>query len=168
MKFLGLQIDTHIYWKDHIEQMIPKLSAACYAIRSAVHINNINTLKLIYNAHFHSIIKYEIIVWGNSTNSGKIYTLQKKIIRIMAGTQPRNSCRSPFKQLEILPVPCQHILLLMDSIINNHENLNRILLCTISTQGMKKIFKDKMSTCLIFKKVHFMLVSQFSTVYHIV
>jgi hypothetical protein len=64
MKFLGLQIDNHIYWKDHIEQMIPKLGAACYPIRSAVHINNINTLKLIYNAHFHSIIKYEIIVWG--------------------------------------------------------------------------------------------------------
>jgi hypothetical protein len=24
MKFLGLQTDNHIYWKDHIEQMIPK------------------------------------------------------------------------------------------------------------------------------------------------
>jgi len=57
MKFLGLQIENHLNWKVHIEQMIPKLSGACYAIRSAVHINNINTLKLIYNAHFHSIIK---------------------------------------------------------------------------------------------------------------
>jgi len=98
MKFLGLQIDNHLNWKDHIEQIIPKLSAASYAIRSAVHINNVNTLKLIYNAHFHSIIKYEIIIWGNSTNSGKIYTLQKKTIRIMAGTQPRTSCRSLFKE----------------------------------------------------------------------
>jgi hypothetical protein len=29
---LGLQIDNHINWKSHIEEMIPKLSAARYAL----------------------------------------------------------------------------------------------------------------------------------------
>jgi len=43
IKFIGLKIDNHINWKNHIEEMIPKLSAACYAIRSMVHISNINT-----------------------------------------------------------------------------------------------------------------------------
>jgi len=42
-KFLGLPIDNHINWKNHIEQMIPELSGACYAIRLMVHICNINT-----------------------------------------------------------------------------------------------------------------------------
>jgi hypothetical protein len=56
----------------------------------------------------------------------------------MAGTQPRTSSRSLFTQLEILPVPCQHILSLMHPIINNHENLKQIHLCTISTQEIKK------------------------------
>jgi len=32
-KFLGLQTDNHIYWMDHTEQMIPKLSAACFAVK---------------------------------------------------------------------------------------------------------------------------------------
>ena len=41
-KFLGLPIDNHINWKNHIEQMIPKLSGAWYAIRLMVHISNIN------------------------------------------------------------------------------------------------------------------------------
>jgi len=27
--FFGLQIDNHINWKNHIEEMIPKLSRAC-------------------------------------------------------------------------------------------------------------------------------------------
>jgi len=48
-------------------------------------------------------------------------TLQKKIIRIMAGAQPRTSCVSLFKQSEILPVPCQYILSLMSFFINKHE-----------------------------------------------
>jgi hypothetical protein len=78
--FLGLQLDNHINWKDHIDQMIPKLSAACYAFRSMFHISNIITLKSIYFAYFHSIIKYRIFFWGNASNSRKIFTLQKKII----------------------------------------------------------------------------------------
>ena len=74
--------------------MIPKW--ACHAIRSKEHISNINTLKSTYHTYFHSVIKYGIIFLGNSSNSGKTSTLQKKIIRIMAGAQPRTSCRSLF------------------------------------------------------------------------
>jgi hypothetical protein len=29
-KFLGLQIDNHLNWKNHIDQPIPKLSRACH------------------------------------------------------------------------------------------------------------------------------------------
>jgi len=58
-KFLGLQIHNHINQKNHTEEIIHKLSGACYAIRSMVHISIMNILKSIYNAYFHSIIKYE-------------------------------------------------------------------------------------------------------------
>ena len=54
-KFLGLQTDNHMNWKNHSEDMIPKLSAVCYVIRSMVHISNINTHKSICYAYFHSI-----------------------------------------------------------------------------------------------------------------
>ena len=62
-KLLGLQTDNHINWKHHIEQTIRKLSGACYAVRSMVHIRNTITLKSIYFVYFHSVIKYGII-WG--------------------------------------------------------------------------------------------------------
>ena len=41
-KFLGLQTYNHINWKNHIEQIIPQLSAARYAVRSTVHISSIS------------------------------------------------------------------------------------------------------------------------------
>jgi hypothetical protein len=69
-KFLGLYIDNHLNWKNHIDQMIPKLSGACYAVTSMFHISNITTLNSIYFACFHSIIKYGIIFWGNHQNYG--------------------------------------------------------------------------------------------------
>jgi hypothetical protein len=40
----------------------------------------------------------------------------------MAGAQHRTSCRSPFKQLAILPVPCQCVFSLMNFIVSNQEN----------------------------------------------
>jgi hypothetical protein len=103
--------------------MIPKLSVACYAIRSMVHIGNINKLKSIFYTYPHSVIKYGIIFWGTSSNSGKIFTLQMQIVWIMAGAQPRTSCKSLFKQLEILHVSYLYILVLSlrNFIISNQE-----------------------------------------------
>jgi hypothetical protein len=90
--------------------MIPKLSGAGYGVRLMVHISNINSLKSIYYAQFHSIVNDGIIFGGNSSNSGKFGTLQNKIIKIMAGAQTQTSCRRLFKQLEIHPVLFQYIL----------------------------------------------------------
>jgi hypothetical protein len=51
-KFLGLQNYNHLNWKDHIDQLDPKLSGACYAVRSVLHISNAITVISIYFATF--------------------------------------------------------------------------------------------------------------------
>ena len=33
LKFLGIEIDSHLTWRNHIDQIIPKPSTACYMIR---------------------------------------------------------------------------------------------------------------------------------------
>jgi hypothetical protein len=30
--FLGLEMDDHLNWKDHIDQIVTKLCGACYAL----------------------------------------------------------------------------------------------------------------------------------------
>jgi len=45
-KFLGVQTDNHINLKNHTEEIIAK--CIMYAVRSMVHISNINILKSIY------------------------------------------------------------------------------------------------------------------------
>ena len=102
--------------------MIPKLSRACYAVRFMLHISNTDTLKSIYFAYFHSLMKYGIIFWGNSSDSKKVFTLQKKIVRIMMGVKSRNSCRDLFKRLQILTFPCEYIYSLINLITNNEEH----------------------------------------------
>jgi hypothetical protein len=62
--FHDLLIDNYINWQNHIKQMTPKLSGACYAAGFMAHISNINTHKSIYSPYFHYIIKYGIIFGG--------------------------------------------------------------------------------------------------------
>jgi hypothetical protein len=100
-RFLGLQLHNHLNLKNHIDQMTTKLSAACYSVVSMFHISNTDTLKSIHFAYFHSIIQYGILFWGNASNSRKIFTLRKKIVRIIVGARPRTPRRSLFKKLEI-------------------------------------------------------------------
>jgi hypothetical protein len=108
-KFLGLHIDNHLNWRRHTERILPKLRAACYTIRKLSHVLYIDVLKIVYFANFHSGIEYGIIFWGNSSNIGHVLLLQKKVIRIMVGASARCSCRSLFRKLDILTLPCLYI-----------------------------------------------------------
>jgi hypothetical protein len=77
---------------------------------------------MVYFAYFHSVIKYGIIFWWNSTDADQVFILQRRIIRITAGVGPRSSCRGLFKKLDILPVPCQYIFSLMMFVVDNEDN----------------------------------------------
>jgi len=76
----------------------------------------------VYFAYIHLVIKHVIIFWGNPTNAYKVFKLQKRIIRIMSGTEARRSCWGLFEKLDILPVSCQYILSLMLFVIDNQNN----------------------------------------------
>jgi hypothetical protein len=77
-KFLGINIVNTLSWKSHIDQLHPKLSSACDAIRAIKPYVNQETLLMVYYAYFHSIMNYGIISGGNSSYSVNIFRLQKK------------------------------------------------------------------------------------------
>jgi len=78
IKFLGLVITDSLSWKDHITQLIPKLSKACYILRCIRPFMSLEALKSVYHSYFHSLLSYGIIFWGNSSYSLHIFRLQKK------------------------------------------------------------------------------------------
>jgi hypothetical protein len=125
-KFLGVQIDNHLKWKCHIDCILTKLSTAGFVIRQLFYVRNLQTLRMAYFAYFHSVVRYGIIFWGNATNSYKVFKMQKKLIRLMSGAEPRASCRGLFRRLEILPVPCQYTLSVMLFIVDNPNNFQTV------------------------------------------
>jgi hypothetical protein len=103
-----MQIDTHLNLKCHIDRILPKLSTSGFVIRQLFYVLNLKTSQMAYFACFHSITTYGIIFWGNASNSCMVLKLQKRVIRTMSGAERRTSCRSLFRKLEILPIPCQY------------------------------------------------------------
>jgi len=119
VKFLGLLVDDTLNWDKHINQIASKLSTASYAVRTFTPLLSLNALKMLYFSYAHSIISYGIIFWGASTNSIKIFRLQKKILRIMTKSNKMESCRKLFKEMEILPFYSQYIFSILMYVVNN-------------------------------------------------
>jgi hypothetical protein len=56
IKFLGIHINHSMNWSHHVEYIIPKLSSACYIMRSIKSYVSLITLKTIYYSYSNSII----------------------------------------------------------------------------------------------------------------
>ena len=107
--FLGLIINDYLSWKAHIDQMMSKMNTACFVIRTMQAIISPETLRMVYFAYIHSIMRYGIIFCGNQPYSKKIFKIQKRVIRIITNSRLTDTCRELFKNLEILPLYSQYI-----------------------------------------------------------
>jgi hypothetical protein len=89
------------------------------------------------------------IILGASSSYGKmIFTLQKKNVRIMAGAKPRNSYRSLFMRLEILPPLCECMFSLMNFTVDNQEHFQT----NSAVQGTETICIDDSYQPVMFSK----------------
>jgi hypothetical protein len=120
-KLRGMNIDSTLSWRNHIEELISKLSTACYVIRSIKPYMSHTTLIMVYYSLFLSIMNYGLIFWRNSSYSCKIFRLQKKVIRIIMGCRSRDSCNNLFNKLRILPLKLQYISFLHLVAVNNKD-----------------------------------------------
>lgn len=143
IKFVGLGLDKHKEWKTHIEQIRQKMSSVCCVIRLMYHFGNINTIKMMYFACVHLIMKYRIIFWGNSIDSKRVSQLQKRVVRIMRGAKSSILYKPLLRALEILTLSSQYELSLMTFLIHNLDYLTFNFQCTVIIQERKCSYIDK-------------------------
>ncbi len=139
-RFLGLELDSALTWNAHINILLPKLSKAIYALLALGHCVDRNILRQVYFAYFHSLLNYGLIFWGNSSDSSRVFILQKRAVRLISGAQSRDSCKTLFQIQNILPLPSlfifQSVLYVksnperftQDNNIHNHFTRNQNIL----------------------------------------
>jgi hypothetical protein len=117
-----MQINYHLNWKSHINLILPKVYAVCFALRRLFYVLNIDAVWMVDFAYFPSMIKYGNILGGNSTNTGQVFLSQKRIIRTIVRVGCTCTCRGLFRKLHIIPVPCLCVFALIMFVFNNIEN----------------------------------------------
>lgn len=93
---LGLQLDSYLNWKSHIQKIKTKLSSFVYALRELRRATDANTALTAYFAYAYSWFRYGIILWGNSSMIEDLFILQKKCIRILANIKTPNISKPYF------------------------------------------------------------------------
>lgn len=109
-KFLGIYVDSTLSWEIHINNLCTKLSSVCYALYRLKQVVGKNVVLSYYYAQFYSRIAYGIIFWGSSCFAERVFKLQKKAIRNIAGVSRITSCRNLFKKYQILTLVSLYIL----------------------------------------------------------
>jgi hypothetical protein len=106
---LGLEIDSHLKWKNHVEKIKSKLSRFTYALFELKLNTDQKTAITAYYAYAHSWLSYGIILWGNSTSMNELFLLQKRCIRIIINIGNMETCKPHFIKLNILTLPALYI-----------------------------------------------------------
>src|SRR6218665_1741185 len=88
VKFLGIILDEHLTWRKHIDLVHGKSAKMIGIMRRLKHALPSNTIRTLYNAFILPYFSYGLIVWagGYKTLLQPLLLLQKKVVRIIAGT----------------------------------------------------------------------------------
>ena len=106
VKYLGITLDEHLSFDEHIKKLIPKLSRAVGMLARIRHYVPFSTLKNIYNSLFQSHLIYGLQVWIHSKNEliNKVQILQNKAQRIIHFKDHRHSATPLFKDSGVLKI----------------------------------------------------------------
>ena len=104
IKFLGINLDENLSWKQHIDIISTKISKAIHVINRVKHILPMNALKTLYYSLVQSHLNYGLLIWGNSFSINKLVKLQKRALRVIYNKPFRSHTDSLFKDGNILKV----------------------------------------------------------------
>ena len=65
---LGVMLDQHLCWDNHIDYLLRKLNSRFFLLRRAKRYLTISCRNLLYNTLVKPILEYCCIVWGNCSN----------------------------------------------------------------------------------------------------
>ena len=103
-KFLGVMIDSHLQWKEHINCVNLKISKYIAMMYNLRDIFTVNTMKQLYNYFIFSYIDHCLEVWGSTypSNVNPVYIMQKKAIRIILNAHYNEHTNNYFIEVNAL------------------------------------------------------------------
>lgn len=119
-------MDENLNWNWHSEELLKKLSSACFALKTIKKLTNLKTAKLSYYANFESHLRYGIEIWGgtSASNLTRLFKLQKRAIRIIIGLEKKRQSDNSYSKPHCKPHFIKHSILTLYSLYIFHSSIN--------------------------------------------
>ena len=103
-KYLGILMDEHLSWDQHLKMLKQKLSRANGLLAKARYYLSPNLLRTLYFSIFESHLRYGCQIWGhhNNHNLNDIANVQRKAIRIINFKSKYTPVEPLFKETKIM------------------------------------------------------------------
>ena len=103
-KYLGIFIDSHLSWHDHIDYVCDKVSKNINVLTKIKRILGNQCLINIYYSLVYPYLIYGCLLWGNTYDSplSELIRLQNKVVRIMNDVPLRDSVTPLYVNLGLL------------------------------------------------------------------
>ena len=110
LKFLGVMIDEHLTFKNHVQYISKKISRSVGILNKLKFYLPIEPLKSIYSAFVLPYLNYAIEIWyaGYKNVTQRIFILQKKAIRAVNNLDFNSHTSNSFLEMKTLKVEDLH------------------------------------------------------------
>ena len=87
-KYLGVEIDQSLTWRDHVEKIAKKASGGIGVLRRVKHLIPYHTLITMFKSIVLSYFDYCSIVWGSCGEGmrNRLQTLQNRAARVVTSS----------------------------------------------------------------------------------
>lgn len=123
VNFLGISLDSGLNWHSHVENLEGRLSSVCHVLRVVSRYVDVGMARRVYFGIFHSKMTYCVELWGRACGMESVLRSQKKAIRIITRSKPRDHCREKFKELKIMTVICVYLYRVLLFVSDNYHTL---------------------------------------------
>lgn len=160
--FLGLTVDRYCNWKSHVENLRSKLDRFVYALYRIRNVVSEAAALSAYHGYVSSLLRYGLILWGNSVDANVIFKTQKKCIRALSGAGHLDHCRPLFISKRILTLPSMYLYEIC--IFVKKHPICFITKTKKSERGAyrNKLYMPKANLSLSRKNVHYMAIKIFN------
>ena len=109
VKFLGTMIDSKLNWNANVDYLANKIIKNIYLIRSLRPVVSDMVAMMAYHSLIEAHLRYSILAWGHAPAAGRLFGLQRRVVRVISGLGYREDCRGAFMQLRVLTLPSIYI-----------------------------------------------------------
>ena len=106
-KFLGVYIDQHLTWNDHISNISTKVAKNIGILARVSYLLPSRVLHTLYYSLVYPYLTYCNIAWASNYSSrlNRLSILQRRVVRIIAGRSLITNTASRYSILRILNIP---------------------------------------------------------------